>query len=113
MRGCVVHLLGADPCEISVPLLTEDEELDRLNSQIAAENEAQRPKVLDLNHRLYSSRDRSSAVPSVDASRHLELKVVPDQPLLRIRRTTLTNGSVMLYDGETYVFLHESLIECI
>ncbi|KLO10669.1 Trs120-domain-containing protein [Schizopora paradoxa] len=101
VRGCVVHLLGAEPCEISVPLLTEDEEHDRLNSLIAAENEAQRPKVLDLNHRLYSSRDRSSTVPNADASRHLELKVVPDQPLLRIRRTTLTNGSVMLYDGET------------
>ena len=35
-----------------------------------------------------------------------EVKVVPAQPFLRIRRTSLTNGAVMLYDGETYVIMH-------
>ncbi|KAJ3791523.1 TRAPP II complex [Lentinula aff. detonsa] len=30
----------------------------------------------------------------------LECKVIPEQPLLRIRRTTVTHGALMLYDGE-------------
>lgn len=31
----------------------------------------------------------------------LDCKVVPEQPLLRVRRTSLTHGAVMLYDGES------------
>lgn len=40
---------------------------------------------------------------SEKAMRFLECKVVPEQPLLRVRRTSLTHGAVMLYDGESYV----------
>jgi hypothetical protein len=36
----------------------------------------------------------------------LECKVVPEQPLLRIRRTSLTHGAVMLYNGEMLVRFH-------
>jgi hypothetical protein len=36
-------------------------------------------------------------------TRFVECKVVPEQPLLRIRRTSLTHGAVMMYDGESYV----------
>jgi hypothetical protein len=36
--------------------------------------------------------------------RLLECKVAQEQPLLRIRRTSLTHGAVMLYNGETLVY---------
>ena len=39
-----------------------------------------------------------AAVPSI--ARFLECKIVPSQPLLKIRRTSLTHGALMLYDGE-------------
>jgi trafficking protein particle complex subunit 9 len=36
-------------------------------------------------------------------TRFVECKAVPEQPLLRIRRTSLTHGAVMMYDGESCV----------
>jgi hypothetical protein len=40
-------------------------------------------------------------LPAPSQLQFVELKVVPEQPLLRIRRTSLTHGAVMLYEGET------------
>lgn len=35
--------------------------------------------------------------------RYLECVVVPEQPLLRVRWTSLTHGALMLYNGERYI----------
>jgi hypothetical protein len=41
---------------------------------------------------------RESGVPE---DRWLECKVVDEQPLVWIKKTNLTHGTVMLYNGET------------
>ena len=71
-----------------------------------AASELDRPKPISLNDRmsLDSRKQEDQETRPLSNPRFLELKVVPEQPLLRVRRSTLTNGSVMLYDGETYVY---------
>lgn len=114
IRGCIVQLPGAKPFEIELPLLSEEEDQERTMKNIAQANDSLRPKHLSLNHRLSASptpsndrgskqlKPRASQAASMPAPRRfLELMVVPTQPLVRIRRTSLTNGAVMLYDGET------------
>lgn len=46
---------------------------------------------------------KQMAIPSISSFKFLQCKVVPEQPLLRIRRTTVTHGALMLYDGERCV----------
>jgi hypothetical protein len=66
---------------------------------------------LDARPAREKERKRLSALPGAPeksenlekAMKFLECKVVPEQPLLRVRRTSLTHGAVMLYDGESYV----------
>lgn len=66
---------------------------------------------LDARPAREKERKRLSALPGAPekseklekAMRFLECKVIPEQPLLRVRRTSLTHGAVMLYDGESYV----------
>ena len=121
IRGCIVQLPGAKAYEIELPLLSEEEDHERTMKSIAHANDAQRPKYINLNHRLSVpvgknvkgpghlnprlSQVATTVPPEPAPSRFLELTVVPTQPLIRIRRTSLTNGAVMLYDGETCVML--------
>lgn len=43
-----------------------------------------------------------------EGEKWLECQVVPEQPLLWVKKSSLTHGTVMLYDGERYV-LHSLL----
>lgn len=100
-------LPGVERHEIVLPVLSEEEEEDRFLKSVAQFNEGERAKSPSLNDRFDKKRKHVSAVLSETSdkaskpSKFLELKVVPEQPYLRIRRTSLTNGAVMLYDGET------------
>jgi hypothetical protein len=38
--------------------------------------------------------------PKREPSRFLECRVVEEQPLLRVRRSSVTHGALMLYNGE-------------
>ena len=73
--------------------------------------EIERTKWTGLDARPAKEKERRclSALPgaseklekSEKVMRFLGCKVVPEQPLLRVRRTSLTHGAVMLYDGES------------
>ncbi len=52
---------------------------------------------------------RKSVETDVGSFQFLECKVVPEQPLLRIRRASVTHGALMLYDGEKYVEIVQGL----
>ncbi|OCB84083.1 hypothetical protein A7U60_g8755 [Sanghuangporus baumii] len=107
VRGCKVLLPGVERHEIVLPILSEEEEEDRFLKSVAQFNEGERAKSPSLNDRFDKKCKHISTVISeasdkaMKPSRFLELEVVPEQPCLRIRRTSLTNGAVMLYDGET------------
>ena len=106
IRGCVVQAPGGVSQEFVLPLSTDEEEQKQLRRRSARECEVGRSKYAGLESRPWS-RDVKRASGTVQTTqkpaKYLQCKVVPEQPLLRIRRTSLTHGAVMLYNGETYV----------
>lgn len=113
IRGCIVQAPGGASREFILPVSTEDEEAKRLQRRSALECESNRSKYPGLDSRPWEKQTkRQSKTNSTSNSRSIQFlrcKVVPEQPLLRIRRTSLTHGAVMLYNGEKYVALWLSL----
>lgn len=108
IRGCTVQAPGGRPREFVLPLSTDEEE-DRLSRRRSAiECEIGRSKYSGLDSRPWerAGKRTSTSIISKNNFRFLECKVVPEQPLLRIRRTSLTHGAVMLYNGEMLVRFH-------
>ena len=112
IRGCKVQVLGSiEPKEFLLPLSTEEIEAKQEKQRSMRVAEIERTKWAGLEARPTKEKERRrlSALPGVSEKpekpqkvmRFLECKVVPEQPLLRVRRTSLTHGAVMLYDGES------------
>ncbi|TBU35870.1 TRAPP II complex [Dichomitus squalens] len=108
VRGCIVQAPGGVAREFVLPLSTEEEEERRSRRRSAIDCETGRSKHSGLASRPWEKASkRSSTQGTVSTSntnkpavRFVECIVVPEQPLLRIRRTSLTHGAVMLYNGE-------------
>jgi len=90
--------------EYILPLYTAEEEERIARKRRVINSENGRSKYSGLERYSWKrSVQRSSAKPestSGPSFRFLECKVVPEQPLLRIRRSSVTHGALMLYDGE-------------
>lgn len=109
IRGCIVQAPGSTSREFVLPLATDEEEemLSRRRSTIECENGRTKYSGLDSRPWEKIGKRASTNVPhSKIPYRLLECKVVPEQPLLRIRRTSLTHGAVMLYNGEMLVLFN-------
>ncbi|KAI0636866.1 TRAPP II complex [Trametes polyzona] len=111
IRGCIVQAPGGVSREFVLPLSTDEEEERRSRRRSAIECETGRSKHAGLDSRPWEKLSKrgstqvgtsttSSSAAAKKTIRFLECKVVPEQPLLRIRRTSLTHGAVMLYNGE-------------
>ncbi|KAF8628414.1 hypothetical protein AX15_003936 [Amanita polypyramis BW_CC] len=104
VRGCFVQAPGGALREFVLPLLTsqEEEKLARRKSNIACETGRWKYSGLECFPWTKTiKRDSGSAHASRRVTpRFLECQVVPELPLLRIRRTSVTHGAVMLYEGE-------------
>ena len=103
VRGCFMQLPGVEVHETLLPVLSEEEEERRFMRIVAELNEADRTKFPNLSDRLNKKRESADGKQSRNSAstKHLTLKIVPEQPNMSIRRTSLTNGAVMLYEGET------------
>lgn len=104
IRGCRVQAPGGASRDFTLPLSTDEEEerLARKRSSLACEMGRSKYSGIE-SFPWEKSRQRTSTTvskPSKSAVRFLECNVVPEQPLLRIRRSSVTHGAVMLYDGE-------------
>lgn len=114
IRGCFVQTAGCETREFLLPLSTDEEESKIEKRRSMKEAELDRFKHTGLNARpAEKEKNRISLTAAAAATattkepaptRFIECMVVPEQPLLRIRRTSLTHGAVMMYDGESYVF---------
>ncbi|CAE6440674.1 unnamed protein product [Rhizoctonia solani] len=101
VRGCTVQLPNSTPKEFTLPLASEAQE---------ASFEKRRSKRMDDMVRVKASgldaRRKSTLIsePPVQERKEefLECRVVPQLPLLRVRRTSLTHGALMLYAGECF-----------
>ncbi|KAG6832127.1 hypothetical protein H0H87_002439 [Tephrocybe sp. NHM501043] len=104
IRGCRVQAPGGASREFIMPLLTSAEEQRLSHKRGTLACETGRSKYAGIESFPWEkARKRLSRPPSTAAKtsfRFLECKVVPEQPFLRIRRTSLTHGALMLYDGE-------------
>ena len=105
VKGCHVQVPHSASREFLLPLATAEEEEHRSRRQSLAACESGRAKYSGLDSRPGKSGKRTSTLASFSSSKRtipkfLECTVVPEQPLLRIRWSSLTHGAVMLYNGE-------------
>lgn len=107
LRGCYAQAPSGNRHEFVLPISTDEEEeqLSRKKSMLLCETG--RSKYSGIECFPWEKKKRrmrtqlTSTTTIANSPRFLECKVVPEQPLLRIRRTSVTHGAVMLYDGET------------
>ncbi|GAA5925915.1 hypothetical protein JCM1841_004039 [Sporobolomyces salmonicolor] len=102
IRGCNIRLAGCASREFLLPVWDDEEEARR---QKAALLDTSRDRVKATGLEAFPSRaTEASALPTdkpLDGEvKFLECSVVPEQPLLWMRTTSLTHGALMLYDGE-------------
>ena len=98
IRGIKAQLAGGITREFLLPLATDEEDKFSERRRSILEAEGVRNKFPGLDAR---NSKRSSVVVAKSEPSFLTCKVVEAQPLMRIRRTTLPHGALMLYDGET------------
>lgn len=105
IRGCVVEASGGTR-EFLLPLSTPEEEEKKSLHRAALRCEKERSKYSGLEAIPSDKLARRmsdqfiSKLLTKSSMKFLECKVVPEQPLLRIRRSSVTHGALMLYDGE-------------
>ncbi|KAF8894639.1 TRAPP II complex [Infundibulicybe gibba] len=105
IKGCVVQAPGGSPREFLLPLSSDEEEVRRGRNRSSWANEAIRTKYSGLNCFPWAKANRAKATRSSSSlptsrPKFLQCDVIPEQPMLRIRRTSVTHGAVMLYNGE-------------
>ncbi|KAI0341607.1 hypothetical protein BDW22DRAFT_1358429 [Trametopsis cervina] len=101
IRGCIVQAPGGASREFLLPLSTEDEDIRRERKRSSIACESGRAKYFGLEARPTERTEKRASMSAQKViSQFLKCKVVAEQPLLRIRRTSLTHGAVMLYNGE-------------
>ncbi|CDZ96830.1 Targeting complex (TRAPP) subunit [Phaffia rhodozyma] len=115
VQGCVIRLQDGSEAEFMLPL-HDAAEIKRQQKRESIRKDTERTvKLSGLNARPTERKRREStwlanAPEKVKArmslgeddelANYLTCEVVPEQPLLRIRGTSLTHGAIMLYAGE-------------
>ncbi|KAJ7155939.1 TRAPP II complex [Mycena crocata] len=105
IRGCFVQAPGGSKREFTLPISTGEEEERISRKRAALECEAGRSKYSGLDCFPWEKASKRASTQLTVSNtktppRFLEYVVVPEQPLLRIRRTSVTHGAVMMYNGE-------------
>lgn len=117
VRGCFVQAPNGLSREFGLPLSTEEEEDRLMKRKTAIACEYGRTKYFGLAAHPWerpaekrTSLVGSSSKKSAKPIGYMDFKVVPELPLLRIRRTSLTHGAAMLYNGERHAFSNPMIL---
>jgi hypothetical protein len=105
IRGCNIRLAGCRSREFILPVWDTAEEAKQHKAALL-DTSRERIKETGLEAAPRTSRGTSSLSNEgdlEDSAKFLECVVVPEQPLLWMRSTSLTHGALMLYDGEVFV----------
>lgn len=112
IQGCLVQCLHGAPREFLLELPADPKETDVSRRSSGQQFDLERVKYSGLEARPQEKDKRRSGTPAPNAKpltngvhaqgRFLRCTVVPEQPLVQIRRTSLNHGAVMLYEGERY-----------
>lgn len=104
VRGCTAQTPGGEPREFVLPMASDSEEEKLARKRGAAACEIGRFKYPGLSgfpwNREQGKRGSIPPISTTSKLQWLQCTVIHEQPLVRIRRTSLTHGAVMLYDGE-------------
>jgi hypothetical protein len=104
IRGCLVRAPGGASMEFALPLSTDEEDSRVSRKRSAMQCERGRSKYSGLDSFPWEkAKKRGSiriSIPRRESLRFLECRVVEEQPLLRVRRSSVTHGALMLYNGE-------------
>ncbi|KAF8844938.1 hypothetical protein BDN67DRAFT_942470 [Paxillus ammoniavirescens] len=103
IKGCAVQAPDGAPRFFFLPVSTETEEDRQMRRQSIVKCENGRTKYAGLDSRPWEKGGKRFSTllsPSKTQTRFLECVVVREQPLLRLRWTSLTHAAVMLYNGE-------------
>ena len=105
IRGVSIRLPDGSSCDILLPMMNESsrQHQHKRHSRISAEVskykrhglEARFPTAID------GVRDSGQVEEPTRDENWLQCKVFAEQPLVWIKTTSLTHGTIMLYDGET------------
>ena len=107
IRGCIARVPGSIRKEFLLPFFTQEEEDRRAKRQSMALLEFGRCKRTGLKARDSQRLSGDSSTPSAPSTlKFLECRIVPAQPLVKIRRTSLTRNALTLYSGESCVPSH-------
>ena len=103
IRGVTLRLPDGAACDILLPVIddTERKREDKRKSRAVSEYSKAKRQGMDARWPAPSEPARESAAPDALVDKWLECKVVDEQPLIWIKKTNLTHGTIMLYDGET------------
>ncbi|KAK4685431.1 trafficking protein particle complex subunit 9, partial [Tremellales sp. Uapishka_1] len=99
IKGVTFRLHDGSSTDILLPVIDEEHKVkqDKRRSRVSAEASKIKKQGLEARY----ERRGSAGVKNSGGERWLECKVVEEQPLLWIKKTNLTHGTVMLYNGET------------
>ena len=110
IRGIALRLHDGSHTDILLPMIDDAErnKRDKRRSRMSAELGKTKRHGLEARHSLLpdgtmATRGRKQSVSA--PARWLECRVIEEQPVLWIRSTPLTHGTVMLYHGERCVIL--------
>ncbi|KAI6022691.1 TRAPP II complex [Pisolithus marmoratus] len=92
IRGCTIQAPNGAPQDLLLPVSTESDDGERVRRQSMG--------LEALPWERGEKRLSATVPPSKSKPRYLECVVVPQQPILRVRWTSLIHGALMLYDGE-------------
>ncbi|WWD18356.1 hypothetical protein CI109_102806 [Kwoniella shandongensis] len=104
VRGVSIRLTDGSYNEILLPVIDAQDKLrrDKHKSRVKREVGKVKRSGLDARFAALSVADRDAGSEGPDLKeKWLECKVVEELPLAWIKRTSLTHGTVMLYNGET------------
>nr|XP_018262525.1 uncharacterized protein I303_05542 [Kwoniella dejecticola CBS 10117]OBR84683.1 hypothetical protein I303_05542 [Kwoniella dejecticola CBS 10117] len=102
IKGVSIRLLDGSSTEILIPIVDgkEKDKREKRKSRILSDSHKIKRSGLDARYTANQSA-KSRGNDDEEAGKWLECKVVPELPLAWIKKTSLTHGSVMLYNGET------------
>lgn len=111
IRGVHAQLSGGISTEFLLPIQSADEEAKAERRRSAMNLESGRVKYAGLEARDIVRRQKAAekrlsgppakAKPPTGEPKFLTCKIVEEQPLLRVRKTNLVHGALMLFEGET------------
>jgi trafficking protein particle complex subunit 9 len=111
IRGVHAQLSGGISTEFLLPIQSAEEETKAEKRRSALNLEIGRVKYSGLEARELVRRRRvaekrlssqpQKLQPTIEESKFLTCKIVEEQPLLRVRKSNLTHGALMLFEGET------------